>query len=142
MAQGATSGSLRIEVIEARLTRDTEWLSKMDPFCIIESRMQKFRTRTLQGAGKTPRWQQAFDFEVKYIGDDIFIKVMDEDVTASDLVGETTFKISSLCVGNGIDEWFPIQFKGKQSGQVHLKSTWKPGNKATKQHAASATAHV
>jgi len=67
---------------------------------------------------------------------------MDEDVTASDLVGETTFKISSLCVGNGIDEWFPIQFKGKQSGQVHLKSTWKPGNKATKQHAASATAHV
>mmetsp|Transcript_3654 Transcript_3654/g.4882 ORF Transcript_3654/g.4882 Transcript_3654/m.4882 type:complete len:143 (+) Transcript_3654:24-452(+) len=132
MASASTSGSLRIEVIEARLTRDTEFFSKMDPYCVIESRMQKFKTRTLQGAGKTPRWNQAFDFDVKYIGDDIFIKVFDEDVAASDLVGEATYKISSLCVGNGIDEWFPIQFKGKQSGQVHLKSTWKPGNKANK----------
>ncbi len=41
-------------------------------------------------------------------------------------VGESTIKISSLCVNNGIDEWFPIQHKGKQSGQVHLKSVWKP----------------
>ena len=87
MASAAvTSGSLRIEVIEARLTRDTEMFSKMDPYCVLESRMQKFRTRTLQGAGKTPKWDQAFDFDVKYIGDDIFIKVMDEDVGAADMV--------------------------------------------------------
>ena len=31
-----------------------------------------------------------------------------------------------MCAGVGIDEWFPIQYKGKQSGQVHLKSVWKP----------------
>ena len=55
------------------------------------------------------------------------IKVYDEDVTASDLVGESTIKLSSLCIGTGIDEWFPIQYKGKQSGTVHLKSTWRPG---------------
>ena len=48
--------------------------------------MQKFRTRTLQGAGKTPKWDQTFDFEVKYIGDDITVQVFDEDVTSSDLV--------------------------------------------------------
>jgi len=60
------------------------------------------------------------------------IQVMDEDVSASDKVGESTIKLSSLCAGTGIDEWFPIQYKGKQSGQVHLKSTWRPGgaNKA------------
>ena len=52
----ATSGRLRLEVIEARLTRDTEMFSKMDPYCIIEVREQKFRTRTLDGAGKTPKW--------------------------------------------------------------------------------------
>ena len=52
----ATSGSLRVQVIEARLTRDTEFFSKMDPYCTLETRQQKFRTRTLQGAGKTPKW--------------------------------------------------------------------------------------
>ena len=35
-------------------------------------------------------------------------------------------KLSALCSGTGINEWFPIAFKGKQSGQLHLKSTWKP----------------
>ena len=82
----ATSGSLRVEIIEARLTRDTEFFSKMDPYVIIETRQQKFKTRTIQGGGKTPKWDQVFDIDVKYIGDDLFLKVMDEDVTASDLV--------------------------------------------------------
>ena len=37
MAQ-ATSGDLKLTVIEAKLTRDTEMLSKMDPFCKITYR--------------------------------------------------------------------------------------------------------
>lgn len=82
----ATSGSLRVQVIEARLTRDTEFFSKMDPYAILETRMQKFKTRTLQGAGKAPKWDQVFDIDVKYIGDDLYFKVYDEDVTSSDLV--------------------------------------------------------
>ena len=81
-----TQGSLSVEVIEARLTRDTEVFSKMDPYATLETRQQKFRTRTLNGAGKLPKWNQAFDIDVKYIGDDLYLKVFDEDVTSSDLV--------------------------------------------------------
>ena len=33
-----------------------------------------------------PKWNQAFDIDVKYVGDDMTIQVFDEDVTASDLV--------------------------------------------------------
>ena len=25
-----------------------------------------------------------------------------------------------------MDDWFPIQYKGKQSGQIHLKGVWTP----------------
>ena len=73
-------------MIEAKLTRDTEWFSKMDPYVVIETRNQKLKTRTLDGAGKTPKWDQVFDVDVKYIGDDMKITVYDEDLTASDLV--------------------------------------------------------
>ena len=66
------------------------------------------RTRTLQGAGKTPKWEQVFDIDVKYIGDDMTVTVFDEDVTTSDLVGSAEFKISSLCVNGGLDDWFVI----------------------------------
>ena len=54
------------------------------------------------------------------------LTVLDEDVTASDKVGSTQIKLSSLCVNGGLDEWFTIQHKGKSAGQVHLKGTWKP----------------
>jgi len=63
---------------------------------------------------------------VKYIGDDMDVEVYDEDLTASDFIGKCTIKLSSLCVNGGLDEWFAINFKGKQSGQIHLKGTWIP----------------
>ena len=69
----ATSGMLRLEVIEAKLTRDTETFSKMDPYCVLQTRQQKVRTKTLQGAGKLPKWNEFFDIDVKYIGDDMTI---------------------------------------------------------------------
>jgi len=98
----------------------------MDPFVVIETRQQKLKTKTMQGAGKTPKWDQIFDIDVKYIGDDMKLQVFDEDVTASDLVGETTIKLSSLCVNGGLDEWYTIGYQGKQSGTVHLKGQWTP----------------
>ena len=60
------------------------------------------------------------------------VQVYDEDMTASDFIGECDIKLSALCVNGGLDEWFGITYKGKQSGQVHLKGTWMPtGGKAT-----------
>ena len=68
--------------------------------------------------------------DVKYIGDDLHLAVMDENVTDSDTVGDATIKLSSLCIGTGLDEWFEIQYKGKKAGVIHLKSTWKPTGSA------------
>ena len=56
--QGATTGRLRLEIIEARLTRDTEAFGKMDPYVKIQMREQVFKTKTMQEAGKTPKWNQ------------------------------------------------------------------------------------
>ena len=46
--------------------------------------------------------------DVKYIGDDVKVTIFDEDVVGHDLVAETSFKISALCVNGGIEEWFPV----------------------------------
>ena len=45
---------------------------------------------------------------MKYVGDDITLMVLDEDVGSDDTVGKSEFKLSALCVGKGIDEWFTI----------------------------------
>ena len=98
MVQGqATSGRLQLTVVEARLTRDTEFFGKMDPFCQVEYRQQKFKTKVKQNAGKTPVWNETFTVDVKYIGDDFYVKVFDEDVTENEAIGATMLKMSAVC---------------------------------------------
>ena len=105
----AQRGDLELTVVEAKLTRDTEMaFNKMDPFCRVESREQTFKTKVLQGAGKTPKWNETFQIQVKYIGDDMRIYVFDEDTVSNDKVGEANIKFSALCNSGGIDEWFEI----------------------------------
>ena len=84
----ATQGDLEIQIIEARLIRDTEIFGKMDPYVLIETRMQRFRTKTMTDAGKEPVWpDEMAKIDVKYIGDDMHLAVMDEEVGADDTVG-------------------------------------------------------
>lgn len=45
---------------------------------------------------------------MNYIGDDVNLIIYDEDVVGNDLVAQTNFKISALCVNGGIEEWFPV----------------------------------
>jgi Ca2+-dependent lipid-binding protein len=56
MAHAGSAGSLKLTVVQAQLTRNTETFGKMDPYVKIETRMQKFKTNTINGGGKTPKW--------------------------------------------------------------------------------------
>jgi len=49
-------------------------------------------------------------------------------LTDSDFVGEALIKLSALCCGTGLDEWFDITYKGKYAGKVHLRSEWEAAN--------------
>jgi hypothetical protein len=82
-----------------------------------------------ENAGKTPVWNEMFNIDVRRISDDLSITVFDqEDWGADDLVGDSIIPLSQLCRVEdlALDEWFDINWKGKPSGKVHLKATWKP----------------
>ena len=72
---------MKIHVVEALLTRDTEWIGKMDPYCKLDTVKQNLRTRTLQGAGKEPKWNQVFTVDVPKKTDVLKIVVNDEEDT-------------------------------------------------------------
>ena len=65
-------------------------------------------------------------FDVKYIGDDISLSIWDDDPGKDDLIGTSEIKISSLCVGSGLDEWFKLFFHGREAGVIHLRAIWEP----------------
>ena len=51
-------GPLKINIHSAKLTRDTEWVGKMDPYVTfkIPALGVEIETEHLDGAGKTPEW--------------------------------------------------------------------------------------
>jgi len=127
MVSNPTSGHLKLEVVEAKLKRDTEAVGKMDPFCKLFLREETFITVVKHKAGKKPEWKQTFEIDVKYIGDDLKIECWDyEKIGGDDLIGATKIKVSALCANEGIDDWWPLSFNGKEAGKLRLKSKWQP----------------
>jgi hypothetical protein len=64
------SGNLVLIPRSARLTRDTDFFSKMDPFCVIRIGGQKVQTKVANGAGKTPIWNDQFTLR-RNAGEDV-----------------------------------------------------------------------
>lgn len=98
-------------MIEAKLTRDTEMFSKMDPFCEIKFASKKYRTKTKSEGGKKPKWNQGFDLFMSNPNEEIEITVYDEDMMTNDLVGFTKVPIGSLI--DRVQAWHPIYYKNK-----------------------------
>ena len=85
----ASAGALHLEVIEARLTRDTSTFSGMDPFVKIVYRHNEFKTTAKEG--KNPEWNETFDIDIKYVGDDMIVQVYDECLEGDDKVSMNFF---------------------------------------------------
>jgi Ca2+-dependent lipid-binding protein len=123
----ATSGTLEVTIVEARLVRDTETFGTQDPYITIEHRMQKFKSKVASDGGKEPKFEETFLFEVKYIGDDFTMKIMNKNMMLNDdTLGEATIKISGLCLPGGMDDWWKLQYKGKDGGAIRFKTMWHP----------------
>jgi Ca2+-dependent lipid-binding protein len=52
----ATSGILKITVVEARLTKDSETFGTQDPYVQFENRFEKFKTKVAKDGGKEPQF--------------------------------------------------------------------------------------
>ena len=108
---GPTSGMLTLNIHEARLTRDTNTVTTMDPYLKLKVRMQEFKTKTRQNEGKNPRWEEMFEVKVDYIGDDIEFEMLTENSIASDKrIGTLRVKLSAMCVTKGVDDWCGLHY--------------------------------
>ena len=56
---------LNVRVLQAKLTRDTDLFSKMDPYVILKIGEYVIKTSTKKDAGKFPTWNELYTFFVK-----------------------------------------------------------------------------
>lgn len=119
-------GKLRLVAKEAKLTHDTEFGGKMDPFCVMKINNIEKKTKVLDDAGKVPKWEESFEFQAK-IGDILSFIVYDEDKIGNDLVGQGSFSITELYLNNKTLSWLPITYdKNKAAGEVYFEIEFIP----------------
>ena len=112
-------GTLIVKPLCAKLTIDTEWFGKMDPYtkCTVGVTIQK--THTANDQGKTPSWSDTLSFmtnnEVS-----MRVEMWDEDVGKDDFIGECDVPLTDVYRQQRANNWYTLKKKGKSSGQVMI----------------------
>ena len=123
-------GTLIVRPICGRLTRDTDFFTKMDPYCVVALGSQKQKTRVAVSAGKTPNWQDQLVFK-KTFEDSLKIEVWDYDSNSrDDLVGEGYVTVQRVTSTPNWEDWVEVVHKGRKAGDIKLSVTFTPDSSA------------
>ena len=125
----STGGLLHITIGEAKLKREED--HSRFPCCMIEYCSRKYETSMCRKSSQNPIWNESFDINIGSMKDDeillLLIEMKDMDMTgAMVVIGSNTINASSLCVIDGVKEWFSIRSGNETIGEVLLETKFTP----------------
>ena len=119
-------GKLIVKVKSAKLTHDTELIGKMDPYCLFKFGGQSNQTKTHKKGGKTPKWDEIFQFNVQGESEMFFGCYDEEKFKKDDIIGEGVYSLDKIfSVLKKTDE-VRLFYKNKPAGVVNLDLEFTP----------------
>ena len=119
-------GTLIVKPQYARLYHDTEYIARMDPYCVIKIGPQSQSTGACENGGQNPNWGSAsLSFRITY-EDLVNFEVWDRDfLTKNDLVGQGSLSMASI-ISKGFNPSLicSLTYKGRQAGEVYIQFEW------------------
>ncbi|KAL3621134.1 hypothetical protein CASFOL_036046 [Castilleja foliolosa] len=131
---------LEVTVVGCNKLKDTEWISRQDPYICVEYGSTKYRTRTCTDGGKNPMFQEKFVFTLVEGLRELTIIVWNSNtLTFDDFIGNGRVQLQKVLSQGYDDSPWPLQDKrGKYAGEVRLIMHYANANKPGKTHAPSA----
>jgi hypothetical protein len=132
------AGVLIIKPLSAKLTRDTEFFGKMDPYCVARLGRTTQKTAVAKKAGKLPFWRDQLVFRKK-TEEEVVFEVWDADTaTADDLVGEA--RIMLRVIGTEPwEDWLTLKYRGRTAGKLRVYMEFTPELPSTRSSGSSHT---
>jgi hypothetical protein len=119
------AGVLVIKPLSAKLTRDTEFFGKMDPYCVARLGRTTQKTAVAKKAGKLPFWRDQLVFR-KNTEEEVVFEVWDSDTaTSDDLVGETRIILKEIGT-EPWEDWLTLKYRGKTAGKLRVNIEFTP----------------
>lgn len=117
-------GTLIVKPICAKLLRDTDFISRMDPYCEVVMGGQRQRTATSPEAGKSPIWHDSLVFK-RTTEDTIQICVYDYDSNSrDDLVAEGSLPIARVLSIPNWEDWVELFYRGRKAGDIRIAANF------------------
>ncbi|KAL3843904.1 hypothetical protein ACJIZ3_001307 [Penstemon smallii] len=131
---------LEVTVVGCNKLKNTEWISRQDPYVCLEYASTKYRTRTCTDGGKNPTFQEKFVFNLIEGLREFSVVVWNSNtLTYDDLIGSGKIQLQKVLSQGYDDSPWPLQDKrGRHAGEVRLIMHYAGANKPGKSHAPSA----
>ncbi|CAK7329935.1 unnamed protein product [Dovyalis caffra] len=131
---------LEVTVVGCTKLKDTEWISRQDPYVCVEYGSNKSRTRTCTDGGKNPTFQEKFVFTLIEGLREISVAVWNSNtLTFDDFIGSGKIQLHKVLSQGFDDTTWPLQSKtGRHAGEVRLIMHYANANKAATSYAPSA----
>ncbi|KAJ8766867.1 hypothetical protein K2173_009211 [Erythroxylum novogranatense] len=113
---------LEVTVVGCTKLKDTEWISRQDPYVCLEYGSNKVRTRTCTDGGRNPTFQEKFIFTLIEGLRELNIVVWNSNtLTNNDFIGSGKVPLHKV-LSEGFDDCtWPLQTKtGRAAGEVRL----------------------
>nr|ABF71994.1 C2 domain-containing protein / protein kinase-related [Musa acuminata] len=109
-------------VVGCNKLKDTEWISRQDPYVILEYATTKFRTRTSRDGGRNPSFQEKTALSLIEGLREISVSVWNKNtVSHDDFIGSGRVQLSKVLAQGYDDSCWSIQSRsGRYSGEVKL----------------------
>nr|XP_043622222.1 elicitor-responsive protein 1-like [Erigeron canadensis] len=134
---------LEVTVVSCSKLKDTEWLSRQDPYVCVEYGSNRSTTRTCTDGGKNPTFQEKFVYSLVEGLREINVAVWNSNtVTHDDYIGSVRIPLTKALSHGFDDSTWPLQSKtGRHAGEVRLIMHYSNGNKPSKSLAPSYAPH-
>lgn len=125
----AVLGTLEVHLICGKDMKNVEFFGKNDPYALVSYKNQDQKSKTLEGGGSDPVWDQSFFFEVDDGAADVIIKIFDEDEhSADDAIGESKIPLSKVLTELEVpaSTYDLVRPSGHTQGQVEVSLKFVP----------------
>ncbi|KAL5072439.1 hypothetical protein RYX36_011423 [Vicia faba] len=113
---------LEVTVVSCAKLKDTEWISRQDPYVCLEYASTKFRTRTCTDGGKHPVFQEKFVVPLIEGLREFTVVVWNSNILTFDgFIGTGKVQLNKVLSQGFDDSSWPLQTKsGRHAGEVKL----------------------
>jgi hypothetical protein len=100
------SGKLTLTIHKGKDLKDTNLLSKQDPYVEVWVEKEKFKTKVHEKGGTAPVWEQSFIFNLNGKEDVLHLHCWDKETISDDSIGRADIPLKQLKFNKS--EWYPV----------------------------------